>query len=44
MTDTLTTITTQAPTWDATTPGGYALLLILSIIATAWHANLWNGQ
>lgn len=39
MTDTLTTITT----WDATTPGGYALFFIALIVASVWHVNLGSG-
>jgi hypothetical protein len=44
MTDTLTTAANQLNTWDASTPGGYAAMLVAIILAAMWHAGIANSH
>jgi hypothetical protein len=44
MTDTLSAAATSPIGWDATTPMGYAALLILIALATSWHMTFGGGQ
>lgn len=44
MTDTLAAVTTSPIGWDATTPLGYAALLISIMAAVAWHINFGGGK
>ena len=44
--DTLATVAAQAITtgWSAETSGGYALLLVVLMVASVWQSSLWMGE